>query len=83
MLSEVREFLAAPGDGARRLSSRLISRRMLSAKQFRDCTAFDLGIFDEAHKTAGREGANFGFALENRNLPIREACFSDRYASPL
>ena len=25
--------------------------------------AFDLGIFDEAHKTAGREGAKFGFAL--------------------
>ncbi len=24
--------------------------------------AFDLGIFDEAHKTAGREGAKFGFA---------------------
>ena len=37
--------------------------------------AFDLGVFDEAHKTAGREGAKFGFALEDRNLPIAKRVF--------
>ena len=37
--------------------------------------AFDLAIFDEAHKTAGREGANFGFALEDRNLQIAKRVF--------
>ena len=58
-----------------RLSSRPISRRVLSAKPSREWTAFDLGIFDEAHKTAGREGANFGFALEDRNLPIAKRVF--------
>ena len=36
---------------------------------------FDLGIFDEAHKTAGREGRNFALALEDKNLPIRKRLF--------
>src|ERR1039458_2744889 len=36
---------------------------------------FDLGIFDEAHKTAGREGRNFAFALDDKNLPIRKRLF--------
>jgi len=33
---------------------------------------FDFGIFDEAHKTAGREGAKFTFALKDENLPIKK-----------
>jgi superfamily II DNA or RNA helicase len=36
---------------------------------------FDLAIFDEAHKTASREGTRFSFALENANLPIRKRLF--------
>ena len=36
---------------------------------------FDIGIFDEAHKTAGREGAKFSFALKDDNLPIRKRLF--------
>ncbi len=31
--------------------------------------------FDEAHKTAGREGRNFAFALDDKNLPIRKRLF--------
>ena len=30
--------------------------------------AFDIGIFDEAHKTAGREGSKFAFALSDGNI---------------
>ncbi len=37
--------------------------------------AFDLGIFDEAHKTAGREGTSFSFALKNENFPIKKRLF--------
>ena len=37
--------------------------------------AFDLAIFDEAHKTASREGTRFSFALEDANLPIRKRLF--------
>ena len=36
---------------------------------------FDLGIFDEAHKTTGREGTRYAFALRDKNLPIRKRLF--------
>jgi len=36
---------------------------------------FDLGIFDEAHKTAGREGRNYGYALDDKNLLIAKRLF--------
>ena len=36
---------------------------------------FDLGIFDEAHKTTGREGTRYAFALHDKNLPIRKRLF--------
>jgi superfamily II DNA or RNA helicase len=38
-------------------------------------TPFDLGVFDEAHKTAGREGMKFGLALTDNNLPIARRLF--------
>ncbi len=31
---------------------------------------FELGVFDEAHKTATQKGGQFAFALEDENLPI-------------
>ena len=37
--------------------------------------SFDLALFDEAHKTAGRAGVHFGFALADKNLPIRQRLF--------
>lgn len=37
--------------------------------------SFDLGIFDEAHKTAGRAGKPFGFALLDKNLRIKKRLF--------
>ena len=36
---------------------------------------FDLAIFDEAHKTAGREGTRFAFALDDENLRICKRLF--------
>ena len=36
---------------------------------------FDLGVFDEAHKTAGREGMKFTLALNDGNLPIARRLF--------
>lgn len=40
-----------------------------------DLRPFDLGIFDEAHKTVGAEGKRNAFALEDANLPIAERLF--------
>ncbi|MEO8428829.1 MAG: hypothetical protein ABI651_17150, partial [Verrucomicrobiota bacterium] len=48
--------------------------------------AFDLAVFDEAHKTAGRKGRNYAFALEDSNLPIRKRLFltaTPRHYNPL
>ena len=36
---------------------------------------FDLGIFDEAHKTAGRDGRNHGYALKDANIKIQKRLF--------
>lgn len=36
---------------------------------------FDLGIFDEAHKTTGREGTRYAFALHDKNLLVRKRLF--------
>ena len=37
--------------------------------------SFDLAIFDEAHKTASRQGANYAFALQDKNLSIKKRLF--------
>jgi len=73
-VGKVREFLAAPGDGVQIVFSTYQSARAVG-EAVQGMDAFDLAIFDEAHKTAGREGANFGFALEDRNLPIAKRIF--------
>jgi superfamily II DNA or RNA helicase len=36
---------------------------------------FDLGIFDEAHKTIGLAGSAFGYALSDDNIHIRKRLF--------
>jgi hypothetical protein len=36
---------------------------------------FDMGIFDEAHKTTGREGGAFSYALSDERLRIRKRLF--------
>ena len=70
----VSEFFAAPGDGVHIVFSTYHSAHVVGEAS-RQLGAFDLAIFDEAHKTAGREGKNSGFALEDRNLPIAKRVF--------
>lgn len=36
---------------------------------------FDIGVLDEAHKTAGHEEKSFAIPLEDRNVPIRKRLF--------
>lgn len=36
---------------------------------------FDLGVFDEAHKTAGKEGKQFSFAIDDNNIHINKRLF--------
>jgi predicted helicase len=70
----VRMFLKQPFDGVRVVFSTYQSAEVV-AKGAKGLAPFDLGIFDEAHKTAGREGARFGFALSDKKLPIGKRLF--------
>ena len=71
---EVCNFLRSTCDGPQIVFSTYQSAHIVGEAAKRT-EPFDLGVFDEAHKTAGREGAKFGFALEDRNLPIRKRVF--------
>jgi predicted helicase len=73
-VGEVRKFLVAPGDGVQIVFSTYQSAHVVG-EACRGMNAFDLGIFDEAHKTAGREGAKFGFALDDRHVQIAKRAF--------
>lgn len=75
----VRDFLTKPFDGIRIVfstyqSAHIVAEGMpIGANGERQ--PFDLGIFDEAHKTASRIGTQFSFALKDENLPIRKRLF--------
>ena len=72
--ASVRSFLDAPFAGVKLVFSTYQSASVVGAAM-QPGEAFDFAVFDEAHKTAGREGRNFGFALEDKNLPIRKRLF--------
>ena len=72
--SEVERFLAQTGDGLQLVFSTYQSAQVV-AEGLEKSDFFDIGIFDEAHKTAGREGSKFTFALSDDNLPIRKRLF--------
>lgn len=72
--ASVREFLDAPFTGTKVIFSTYQSARKIG-EALKPGEAFDLAVFDEAHKTAGREGRNYAFALEDANLTIRKRLF--------
>jgi superfamily II DNA or RNA helicase len=72
--ASVRAFLDARFAGTKIIFCTYQSARVVGGAMQAGET-FDLGIFDEAHKTAGREGRNFALALEDKNLPIRKRLF--------
>jgi superfamily II DNA or RNA helicase len=72
--STVRRFLDVPYKGTKVIFSTYQSAAVIG-EAMKKGESFDLGIFDEAHKTAGREGRNYGYALEDKNLAIRKRLF--------
>ena len=72
--ASVRSFLDAPFAGVKMIFSTYQSASVVGAAM-QPGEAFDLAVFDEAHKTAGREGRNFAFALDDKNLSIRKRLF--------
>lgn len=69
----VRDFMAEDFDGVKVVFSTYQSARVVA--EAIDPPGFELGVFDEAHKTTGREGKAFSLALEDRNLPIAKRLF--------
>ena len=83
--SNVRSFLDAPFAGVKMIFSTYQSASVVGAAMHPG-EAFDFAVFDEAHKTAGREGRNFAFALDDNNLAIRKRLFltaTPRHYNPL
>ena len=70
----VRDFLARESEGVKVVFSTYQSSRVV-AKGMAENDVFELGIFDEAHKTAGKVGVNFSFALTDNNLRIKKRLF--------
>jgi predicted helicase len=75
----VSRFMNKPFDGVKIVFSTYQSAHVVAAglplSADGKAQEFDLAIFDEAHKTASREGSRFSFALEDANLPIRKRLF--------
>lgn len=70
----VRGFLDAPFTGRKIIFSTYQSAHVVG-EALQSNESFDLAIFDEAHKTAGREGRNYAFALEDERLAVRKRVF--------
>jgi superfamily II DNA or RNA helicase len=71
----VRRFLNRPtSDGVRVVFSTYQSAPVVAIGA-QGLAPFDLGIFDEAHKTTGLFGSTFAFALDDTRLPIRKRLF--------
>lgn len=75
----VSRFLSKPFDGVKIVFSTYQSAQVVADGMpvGADGMAqpFDLAVFDEAHKTASRDGTRFSFALADTNLPIRKRLF--------
>lgn len=80
--SEVRSFLSGSDDGVRVVFTTYQSSRIVG-EALDGTSGFDLGIFDEAHKAAGRQGTNFTFGLKDENLPIAKRVFMNGDTAPV
>lgn len=70
----VRDFLTNSLDGVRVVFSTYQSAPVVGAGA-KGLPAFDIGIFDEAHKTTGPRGGTFAYALDDKNLHIDKRLF--------
>ncbi len=71
---DVRRFLERPTQSVRLIFSTYQSSQVVAAAAA-GLPPFDLGVFDEAHKTAGREGAKFALALRDEHVPVARRLF--------
>ncbi len=71
----LKRFLTRPNEGQVQVVFSTYHSAKIVAEAMDETVSFDVGIFDEAHKTTGREGALFSFALFDKNLAIKKRLF--------
>jgi superfamily II DNA or RNA helicase len=71
----VRDFLERPARGKVRVVFTTYHSAPIVGKGLPPRKRFDIGIFDEAHKTVGAQGETFAFALDDKRLRIQKRLF--------
>ena len=71
----VASFLSKPSKSVKVVMTTYQSGRVVSEGAGKAKASFDLGIFDEAHKTVGSEGGLFAHLLSDKNIPISRRVF--------
>jgi superfamily II DNA or RNA helicase len=71
----IRDFLADTTSRTSIVFSTYQSSKVLSEGVRKSGTTFDIGIFDEAHRTAGTKIGAWGIALDDENMPINHRIF--------
>ncbi len=72
---KIREHLAAMKSPLRVIFTTYQSGTPLAVAAREAGITFDFGVFDEAHRTAGRKSSGFAHLLYDENLPIRRRLF--------
>ena len=71
----VASFLSKSSQAVKVVMTTYQSGRVVSEGAGKAKVSFDLGIFDEAHKTVGSEGGLFAHLLSDKNIPISRRVF--------
>jgi superfamily II DNA or RNA helicase len=71
----IREFLKDTTSKTSIIFSTYQSSKVLAEAVLKSGTTFDIGIFDEAHRTAGTKIGAWGIALDDENIPINKRIF--------
>ena len=71
----IRHFLNGTDSKTSIIFSTYQSSKVLSEAVLKSGTTFDIGIFDEAHRTAGTKIGAWGMALDDENIPINKRIF--------
>lgn len=71
----VAEFLRSEPDRPSVLFSTYQSSNVLKEAVRKSKIAFDIALFDEAHRTSGKDSGTWGIALDDRNVPVKKRLF--------
>jgi len=71
----VAKFLSLDTDGIKVLITTYQSGHAASEGAHKAGIVFDLGIYDEAHKTVGRRDKSFAYLLYDKNIKVRKRIF--------